>query len=301
MAQLSRTKKYEELRNKLDEQTTAAQTKSEQPVKYARLSRVEHAQLSHANQPVHSHKENKVNVNEKASSPVIDHLLDEVKQYNIDCGNRYTGDTQINILKQLDGNTIQRRNQHFVPMDQDEEQLGSTMKMSTTEFHQDTVDGIQTYMPNQKLTRMNPVNVPPMENSPFSNIKEEVESKPEQDQIVLGSKDILADDTADLDQLNIFGSSDEEINSEFDRTGSQPKVRRKVKQKKTKKNKKGNISSDMPSAQMRMSAKDIDENESQTQGSKSGMILNIILGVLIVLLLASIGAMVYFIMNMGSL
>ncbi len=57
----------------------------------------------------------------------------------------------------------------------------------------------------------------------------------------------------------------------------------------------------MPSAQMRMSAKDIDENESQTQGSKSGMILNIILGVLIVLLLASIGAMVYFIMNMGSL
>ena len=42
-----------------------------------------------------------------------DDLLDEVKQYNVENGYRYTDDTQINILKQLDGKETRRRNAHL--------------------------------------------------------------------------------------------------------------------------------------------------------------------------------------------
>lgn len=101
MAQLSRTKKYQEFRDKLDEETTAAQS---EPVK-PRLSRVENHRLSHANKPLHSHEAGRASTNTKTdyqTSPVMDELLGEVKQYNIDNGTRITDDTQINILRQLD-------------------------------------------------------------------------------------------------------------------------------------------------------------------------------------------------------
>ena len=47
MTQLSRKQKYQELRDRLDEETTAAQA---QPVKLQRLSRVDRG--SHANKPI---------------------------------------------------------------------------------------------------------------------------------------------------------------------------------------------------------------------------------------------------------
>ena len=50
MTQLSRKQKYQELRDRLDEETTAAQA---QPVKLERLSRVDSG--SHANKPLYPH------------------------------------------------------------------------------------------------------------------------------------------------------------------------------------------------------------------------------------------------------
>ena len=50
MTQLSRKQKYQELRDRLDEETTAAQA---QPVKLQRLSRVDSG--SHANKPLYPH------------------------------------------------------------------------------------------------------------------------------------------------------------------------------------------------------------------------------------------------------
>ncbi len=70
-------------------------------------------------------------VKEMPTSPVMEDLLGEVKQYNIDNGNRITDDTQINILKQLDSTSeTRKRNQHVIPMETDDEDLGSTMKIS---------------------------------------------------------------------------------------------------------------------------------------------------------------------------
>ena len=129
MTQLSRKQKYQELRDRLDEETTAAQA---QPVKLQRLSRVDSG--SHANKPLYPHDTVRVSptVKEMPTSPVMEDLLGEVKQYNIDNGNRITDDTQINILKQLDttSSDTMKRNQHVIPMDTDDEDLGSTMKIS---------------------------------------------------------------------------------------------------------------------------------------------------------------------------
>ena len=126
MTQLSRKQKYQELRDRLDEETTAAQA---QPVKLQRLSRVDSG--SHANKPLYPHDTVRVSptVKEMPTSPVMEDLLGEVKQYNIDNGNRITDDTQINILKQLDSTSeTRKRNQHVIPMETDDEDLGSTMK-----------------------------------------------------------------------------------------------------------------------------------------------------------------------------
>ena len=129
MTQLSIKQKYQELRDRLDEETTAAQA---QPVKLQRLSRVDSG--SHANKPLYPHDTVRVSptVKEMPTSPVMEDLLGEVKQYNIDNGNRITDDTQINILKQLDTTSSEtmKRNQHVNPMDTDDEDLGSTMKIS---------------------------------------------------------------------------------------------------------------------------------------------------------------------------
>ena len=130
MTQLSRKQKYQELRDRLDEETTAAQA---QPVKLQRLSRVDSG--SHANKPLYPHDTVRVSptVKEMPTSPVMEDLLGEVKQYNIDNGNRITDDTQINILKQLDttSSDTMKRNQD----------LGSTMKISK---------------PRQTITRQEP-------------------------------------------------------------------------------------------------------------------------------------------------
>ena len=309
MTQLSRTKKFQDLRNQLDEETTKAQVKEEQPVKYARLSRVENSHLSHANQPVHSHKETKPTSTDTdlPKSPVMEDLLDEVKRYNIDQGNRITDDTQINILKQLgDGNTA-KRNAHFVPMEEDDEQLGSTMKMPKSTLHHQEIDGVATYMPNQKLTRINPIKLAE-ENSEKEEIPCEVDNDIKKqteelcdEPIILGSKDIIADSAEESDQLDIFGTKSGDLTDEFDITRKQPKVRKKVKQKKNKKTKKDKyISTDMPSAKLRMKAGDLENEESVNMNKKSGMILNIVLIVLVVLLLLSIAAMIYFMSNIGA-
>ena len=120
MAQ-SRKEKYQELRDQIEKEAMATQTAS----KRVKLSRVQkNASLSHANISYHPH-ETKEETSPYSSNEVMDQLLGEVKQYNIDNGNRYIDDTQINILKQLNTSPSSARNQHIMPME--EEELGSTM------------------------------------------------------------------------------------------------------------------------------------------------------------------------------
>lgn len=197
MTQLSRKQKYQELRDRLDEETTAAQA---QPVKLQRLSRVDSG--SHANKPLYPHDTVRVSptVKEMPTSPVMEDLLGEVKQYNIDNGNRITDDTQINILKQLDSTSeTRKRNQHVIPMETDDEDLGSTMKISkptTQEFERP------------------------------------VRQEPKEEKIVLTSDDVEdvkkpVDDNLDL----MFLSGDD-----FDKTEEQQKMKRRKSQSVKKKN-----------------------------------------------------------------
>lgn len=298
MAQLSRTKKYQDLRDKLEEETTEAQVQTSP----SRLSRVQASKLSHANQPLYPHEE--INAKpiskELPKSPVMDDLLDEVKHYNVENGYRYTDDTQINILKQLDGKETRRRNAHFIPMEDDEDELGSTMQMPKPTSEE--VNGVATYMPNQKLTRINPVRVEKKEpvKQPVEEPKEAV--KPKSERIVLGNADIRADDPVEeSDKLTFFDQNTDE----FDRTlenrveATSKKKPKKVKKTKKKAAKVRTNTQDAPSAKMRMRAGDIDNIPAQKKTKKSGTILNVILVILILLLIASIGVTIYFIWQMG--
>lgn len=253
MTQLSRKQKYQELRDRLDEETTAAQA---QPVKLQRLSRVDNV-LSHANKPLYPHDTVKVSptVKEMPTSPVMEDLLGEVKQYNIDNGNRITDDTQINILKQLDSTSeTKKRNQHVIPMDTDDEDLGSTMKISkpkTQEF--------------ERVTRQEPL----------------------EEKIVLTSDDVEDVKKPEDDNLDLMFLS----NDDFDKTEEQPKKEKKKKSK-HKKEKRDEIES-MPSAKMRMKTSDFEKASKHKEKKSSEIVLNVVLAILIIALVAIIGYLVW--------
>lgn len=251
MTQLSRKQKYQELRDRLDEETTAAQA---QPVKLQRLSRVDN-NLSHANKPLYPHDTVRVSptVKEMPTSPVMEDLLGEVKQYNIDNGNRITDDTQINILKQLDTTETRKRNQHVIPMDTDDEDLGSTMKISK-----------QKQPELERVARV----------------------EPKEEKIVLSSQDVQdikeTDDDLDLMYLS---------HNDFDKTEEQPRSEKKKKSKR-KKEKRDELES-MPSAKMRMKTSDFEKASKHKEKKSLEIVLNVVLAILIVALVAIIGYLVW--------
>ena len=299
---LSRTKRYQELRNRLDEETTAAQEdKINQQTGFARLSRTQHKALSHASDH-HAATSTFTYEDAPKQSPVMEDLLGEVKQYNIEKGNRYTDDTQINILHQLDSRSgITRRNTHILPVD--EEESGTTMRMSKPAMD---VDGVATYMPNQKLTRINPVMTKPEAVSVPEVEQERAEedsitlSHDENKSVFLGNNDFLVDDTIDTDHLSLFDtkpSTQAEVKEADQEPVQSKRVKKSSKPKKSEKRK--TVSPDMPSAKIRMSTRDIEDMEKEPK-SRSGMIVNVILVVLVILLLASIAATLYFLTQIGA-
>ena len=299
---LSRTKRYQELRNRLDEETTAAQEdKINQQTGFARLSRTQHKALSHASGH-HAATSTFTYEDAPKQSPVMEDLLGEVKQYNIEKGNRYTDDTQINILHQLDSRSgITRRNTHILPVD--EEESGTTMRMSKPAMD---VDGVATYMPNQKLTRINPVMTKPEAVSVPEVEQERAEedsitlSHDENKSVFLGNNDFLVDDTIDTDHLSLFDtkpSTQAEVKEAEQEPVQSKRVKKSSKPKKSEKRK--TVSQDMPSAKIRMSTRDIEDMEKEPK-SRSGMIVNVILVVLVILLLASIAATLYFLTQIGA-
>lgn len=236
----------------------------------------------------------------------MDELLGEVKQYNIDNGTRITDDTQINILRQLDTPAeTKKRTRHFLPMEEDEDEGGSTMKLPKSISEESALSSL---MPNQKLTRINPVAIKETEIS-----QEEVnrmieqakaEEKKEIEKIVLSSNDIRADEKADTDRLDVLMTRKEEI--DFEEEPVRPRKKKKKKKTAASKPKREETKVvvkedvEMPSAKMRMRAEDYDNDLSEKKSKKSGMWLNIALIVLIVLLLASIAMTIYFVMGISA-
>lgn len=115
MAELSRKKKFQDLRDQLDMETSvSAAEPAAEPVKLTRSSRsVKAAQHSNTT---------KASVSNSSSIPdlaVMDELLGEVKQYNLSNGDRVSEDTQINILRTLDdeGDIELKRRAHMETME----------------------------------------------------------------------------------------------------------------------------------------------------------------------------------------
>ena len=252
MTQLSRKQRYQELRDQLDEETTAAQADINKP---QRLSRVNSA--SHANKPLYPHDTVRVSpqVKEMPTSPVMENLLGEVKQYNIDNGNRITDDTQINILKQLDAPTTEtlKRNQHVLPMEEDDN-LGSTVRIQNER--------------TQEIPK--------------------VSSRPQQEKIVLSSSDIVRPVDDELDLMDV---SHDEFDKE-DEEEINPKKKKSKKSKRKAKDKRDDLE-DMPSAKIRMKTSDFEKTSKNKKKKKSETILNIVLVLLILALVAIIGYLIY--------
>lgn len=162
MAQLSRMKKYQDLRNRLEEETT--ETSSQVKKEFSRSGKNTTDQAGHARTPERPHDNTKVTpmTNQIPGSPLVDDLIDEVKQYNLDNGNLVSDDTQINILKQLDGTQLKYRNNHFVPLEEDEEELGSTMKLPVSEIEEAFPDEV----PKVEKEEMEYYEEPAIDNGP---------------------------------------------------------------------------------------------------------------------------------------
>lgn len=316
---LSRKQKFQELRDEIERDALASNLDKNKEIQ---LSRSTKSNLSHANIPVHPHEDVTVAKDIASTNQVMDELLGEVKQYNISTGNRYTDDTQINILKQLDSSTPSARNQHIMPMEEDDENLGSTMEMPRTSSFGNDIPGVATFMPNQKLNRMNPVE-PDLNIYDDFSVKDETDEmafddyfKSTDDKIVLGSSDIRADRLQDTDHLDLFepGKFTPEEKKEEEQPEEKPAKLLKKKEKKAKKEKKvkkvkkakpvqpvvdETEEKEVPSAKIRIQTSEAEEAEAEGP-NKSGVVLNVILGILIVALFASIAFTLYFLWQLGK-
>ena len=272
------------------------------------MSRVASANqtLSHADQPQRKREENLHTVTQELpTSPVMDHLFDEVKQYNIENGNTVSDDTQINILKQLDGTQVMHRNEHFMPMEQQEEDLGSTMELPVSKIQEkvnekpkkqaaDYEDGTDI-LP----MRDEPLPVHPVVDEPV----EEPKPEPETDKQTTKEKIVLTHDDFDFDEDDIDSQDfdeDEDVPARSERIEEdtveeekpvkkpKPKTKpKKVKKKKVKKQKKAKEKK--PAKEAKPKAK-----------NRTGTILNVVLIVLVILLVIAIAATYMMMKNLGA-
>lgn len=134
MTKLSRTERYRQLREQMEEETAATSTPAAEGPRPLR-SAAPDVRGSHETDMA----QNAI-LNNRAAQPkrqaVMDELLGEVKQYNIDRGQRVTEDTQINILETLaeeDPDGSIRRSQHLEEMEEEPMDVGgTTMRISPT-------------------------------------------------------------------------------------------------------------------------------------------------------------------------
>lgn len=285
MQKLSRTERYQELRDRMDQETTAAAAADQnEPIKLTRSSRVKDAQALHATEakpfePAPAAKDSEAPA---PSAAVIDELLGEVKQYNINNGNRIEEDTQLNIIHNLgeEMNMPSRRQSHLKTMETSDNAGGMTLDIN--------VQNLETLNhPAQKAG------------------------------LILGKKDLEVDDVVEEDNLELFSLGSDE----FDKTIQQESVapRETESRKAAKKKKKKAAPAEKPEPKQnkkapkapkpvksesqppRYSDADFDEAmeeemEEEQKGSKVGTIMMVIL---IIALLVAIAFTIYLISQAG--
>jgi hypothetical protein len=313
---LSRKEKYQELRDSLDEDTTASVAASVSsspfPRVYGDIDRYQHESRA-----IHSYQKEEA-VAPKRSLPkseVMNDLLGEVKQYNIDNGNRLDDDTQINILKTLDNTSDQkRRSRHIVEMEE-EESSGTTMRISRS--LSGTNEELSAYMPGQKLTRINPIQSRSTRSKTFENFEQL-------------AADLVADEPVDEDDQPIIGFEEEpaaqqEAQPEAQTKPSllsrikkmaaavpeeepeeenepQPEPEEKPVRKRSQKKSKPSFLFDEPEEENEPAV--VEQTVSQVQNeekihNKALTMQNVLIAVLVVLLLCSLGLSIFILRKIG--
>lgn len=313
MAELSRKKRFQELRDQLDEESSTTQSQTSQPIKLSRSSRPTAA--SHAGVS----KAAPVSRTTQPTVAVMDELLGEVKQYNIDKGERILEDTQINILRTLDEGTDieKRRRAHLETMEPNTDAGGTTMNINSKDIEQVSRQAAAPVKNLGSEEKTADLDIPMIQNP--STVKDDVkpvktEKTVKAAKTLKAGKDtrpatkdtgLLKDDglTADLsekdDQLEFF-----DLNADdFDKTIRQEQPEQPVSRKEIKARKRQEKKSSKKTQHMIEDTEPTDQYFQDTdqfalqheEPRKSSKIGNIILIVLILALIALIGYTIYLI------
>lgn len=289
MTRLSRTERYKDLRAQMEEETTkstlSTPESSERPVRSAAPD----VRGIHENDMAKNAILNNRAVQPKRQA-VMDELLGEVKQYNIDRGQRVTEDTQINILeilKEEDPEGSSKRTAHLEQMEENPVDIGgTTMRIAPTRMAEELSD--------EKVDLEAPTE--PME--PVQIAAEPAKGKPAK-KSRLDQADLIADEVDEGDPLEVFALGAEDMKKPEARPAEKlapsrkdEKEARKAKRKEQKEAEK-KAAAAKAEAEMKKQAAGVAEPEAVEEGAEieedgSSRFWNIVLIILIIILLIAI-------------
>lgn len=299
MEKLSRVEKYKELRESMDavqERSSGGKPTIESVELRRQLQQIDQPQQGetqsrHSHTPPRFSKEIDVEQTydtgkETFHNEYLDDFLNEVKEYNIEKGNRLSDNTQIDILLQLNPENRRRRTQHydpireeaFTPKEREEDADVSYTQSLSKEELQAEVDKLfaedaavkeepaaveEAPVANEEppLTRINPV-IPPQAKERQPEEAPEEEAEPTK-AIEVEQPQAPAEETAYVNEERLMEET----------------------------------------AQIRMQMDDYEGelNDLHDKVSKSNRILNVILLVLIIALIAVIAVTIYWLQQAGGL
>lgn len=318
MEKLSRVEKYKDLRDSIDQQSSPAGKPSIEPVELQkRLQQLKQKGLHEATSEENENKHSRISpriskeidVNRSCDSgretfhnEYLDDFLNEVKEYNLEKGNRLSDNTQIDILMQLNPEHRRERTQYYDEISKDDfevkkreedEDVSYTQSLSSEELQAEVdrlfldADGvpepetkpaceevIETVPP---LIRINPV-TPPLK-------QEELQpAEKENSETELSDEDTQTDE---IDKTRIIKDPCKDIENDSTQIESFSEENKEAEE----------------TAQIQMSndVQEIAASERAVKASKSNKMLNAILLILILALIGVIGVTLYWLKEAGGI
>lgn len=179
MEKLSRVKKYENLRNTIDTESTVSNLAGDELTKERQeaLEKFDSSVLKKINIAEDTYipereKEFTLPENEEPSviddtftNEYLDDFIREVREYNIKKGNRDSEDTQVDILSQLNAAHRAKRS-HYVEQIDDEKDSDNTYDFGESLTHQNIAKEVQNLINLDPIDPMGPIDDEPQASSP---------------------------------------------------------------------------------------------------------------------------------------
>lgn len=302
MTRLSRTERYRELREQMEEETTkstlATPEASERPVRSAAPD----VRGIHENDMAKNAILNNRAVQPKRQA-VMDELLGEVKQYNIDRGQRVTEDTQINILEILqdeDTDGSQRRSAHLEQMEENPVDVGgTTMRIAPTTASAEL--SAQQSAPTSKSAGA----------APDQEAAEPAKVKPAK-KSMLEKADLIADAVDEGDPLDVYALGADDMKKPEARPAEKlapsrrdekeaKKAKRKEQKEAEKKAAAARAEADLKKQAAGVAEPEAVEDDGEMEEDGSSRFWNIVLIILIIILLIAIAGFFYAFYRTGLL